>query len=118
MKGLAEIRSDNARAAANGRARKRQPHTFFDEDEVTAFFDGPLEFPYFGSYVPAGWVLERTLFCDASGVGGSHERALTKGELERAIKHHVKCGHEYGYAIVEVGQFQIYLGLFRKAKRA
>jgi hypothetical protein len=60
--------------------------------------------PFIGDYIPDGW--RRTgnrFFVDNSGFGAPDEPALTFGQfLDR-----VKAG--YGYALVECGQFQIYI---------
>jgi N-acetyl-anhydromuramyl-L-alanine amidase AmpD len=44
---------------------------------------------------------------DASGLGGENEPALTVRQLKARLT-------RYGYAIVEVGQFQVVIGVFER----
>lgn len=73
--------------------------------EIDAF--PPFTFPnYSGKDVPEDWEQVDTLFCDCSGVGKRGEPALTielKAELEVGK----------AYAIIDVGQFQVRLGVFQ-----
>jgi hypothetical protein len=63
-------------------------------------------FPNIGDYRPDGWELVETLFVDKSGFGSPSEPALTIEQLlDRLV-----AGK--GYAIIEEGQFQLYLGEF------
>jgi hypothetical protein len=64
--------------------------------------------PNIGDYRPKGWKLVDTYFVDSSGLGLSGEPALTFSEFAR----NAKVG--YGYAIIEAGQFQVYIGEFKK----
>jgi len=59
-------------------------------------------------FCPKAWELIDTLFVDSSGFGGPGEPALTIEEFHSKIK----AG--FGYAIVEAGQFQVYVGVFRR----
>ena len=49
-----------------------------------------------------------TFFVDASGFGKKSESALTLGEF----LHMIRPG--FGYAIIERGQFQVKIGVFKK----
>jgi hypothetical protein len=64
--------------------------------------------PNFGDYRPKGWKLVKTYFVDSSGFGQSGEGALTFDEFVRQAK------KGKGYAIIEAGQFQVYIGEFEK----
>lgn len=71
-----------------------------------------LPFPFLGEYTPQGW--KRTerdpLFVDSSGWGAEYEPALTVRAL-------IEDGHltiGKAYAIIECGQFQLYLGEFER----
>jgi hypothetical protein len=64
--------------------------------------------PNFGDYRPKGWKLTETYFVDSSGWGQSGEGALTFDEFTR------KAQVGKGYAIIEAGQFQVYIGEFEK----
>lgn len=64
--------------------------------------------PTIGDYTPRGWKLIETLFVDSSGFGECGEPALTLDQFYAKVK----AG--YGYAAVEAGQFQVYVGVFWK----
>ena len=71
----------------------------------------PFPFPNIGSYRPKGWELVDTLFCDSSGMGSESEPALTVHQLIDALE------PGFGYAIIEEGQFQVYVGKFKKLEK-
>lgn len=52
-----------------------------------------------------------TLFVDSSGWGGENEPALTVDQFYDWVRDHGK-GH--GFAIVETGQFQVVVGVFKQ----
>ena len=64
--------------------------------------------PFIGDHRPKGWRLVKKYFVDSSGFGAENEPALTFNQFVS----NVKLG--YGYAIIEQGQFQVYIGEFRK----
>jgi len=70
-----------------------------------------LPFPFLGSYVPKGWKMVNEYFVDLSGFGAPGEPALT---LKQFID---KVRVDYGYAITEAGQFQVYIGELEKSKK-
>lgn len=54
-----------------------------------------------------------TLFCDTSGFGAPHERALTFGQLQERV---LELLHDEGdvlLAVEEAGQFQAYVAVWR-----
>ena len=63
-----------------------------------------LAIPFLGDYVPKGWTrTEETYFVDSSGFGAPGELALTFARfLDKVIPGR-------GYAVVEAGQFQVYV---------
>ena len=67
--------------------------------------------PDFGDYRPKGWKLIETYFVDYSGFGCDDEAALTVKQFLQKVK------SGFGYAIIETGQFQLYVGEFQKTKR-
>lgn len=67
-----------------------------------------LPFPNFGTYEPEGWEEVNRYFVDKTGWGTENEPALTVP----AFIHKIKVGK--GYAIVEEGEFQVYIGEFAK----
>ncbi len=94
------------------RANERQPYRFTIKQRAR-MLDGdeePLSFvPNIGSYAPPGFVELSTFFVDSSGFGETGEAAMSILEfLNRA-------GRAVGayWAIVEVGQFQIYIAQFK-----
>lgn len=66
--------------------------------------------PYLGDYVPGGWKeTGTTYFVDSSGFGSDSEPALT---LEQFLD---KVEPGYGYGIISQGQFQVYVGQFKRS---
>jgi hypothetical protein len=64
--------------------------------------------PSLGDYRPRGWKLVKTLFVDSSGFGAPDEPALTIDQFYSKVK----AG--FGYAVIEAGQFQVYVGVFER----
>ena len=54
------------------------------------------------------WRQTEAFFVDSSGMGGQNEPALTFNQLIAEVKQ----GH--GYALISVGQFQVYIAEFRR----
>lgn len=73
-----------------------------DEDE------GVFSCPNIGSAKLKGWKEVETYFVDSSGFGSESEPALTPSQFVAKVK------EGYGYAIVSEGQFQVYVGEFKK----
>jgi len=80
------------------------PHVVRSQDEIDSY--PPFPFPAVGTYRPDGWELVDEIFADKSGLGTDDEPALST----RQLKARLRVG--YGYAIIEEGQFQVYLGEF------
>ena len=59
-------------------------------------------------YKPKGWEFVEDLFVDNSGFGSLDETALTAGQFIEKIK------KGFSYAITDVGQFQVYVSVFKK----
>jgi hypothetical protein len=119
MMDLETIRRLSAEAAVKASKGKKKPLTFFDEADVVAFFAEPRgpaarSFPNLGDFVPKGWEMTKTLFCDHSGFGAPNEPALTRKQLIEELKGDIAKGNEYGYGVVEVSQFQLVLGVFKE----
>lgn len=110
------IRALSDEAAARAAQEDLQPYVPFDRAEILRY--PPFPFPSIGDYVPDGWELVETLFCDSSGLGAPGEPALTIAQLKRTLLEHEAADKDYGYAIVEQGQFQIYLGVFKQVDYA
>lgn len=117
MMSIESIRALSRKAAREAAANKKEPFYLEPEDlaDLRARVDGTREssgtlfpFPFIGSHRPKGWKLVKRLFVDTSGFGTDNEPALSVTRLAAALE----AG--YGYALVESGQFQGYLGVFRK----
>jgi hypothetical protein len=113
MMSLSSIKQMSRERAIEAARERRVP--FFVEEEDIEFYrqsylDGTLSFPFpnLGDHVPDGWELEDSLFVDSSGFGSSGEAALTICQFIEAME------PNFGYAIIEEGQFQVYVGRFKK----
>ena len=110
---------DNALKAARKAARAKKTPLVLEQEDLPLLRawdkagtgrpmhgDPPREFsiPFIGEYVPRGWTrTASTYFVDSSGFGGPGELALTFGQfLDKVIPGR-------GYAVVEAGQFQVYV---------
>ena len=109
MMDLATIRAMSREEAAKAARAKRVPLVLeaSDIEHWKANPDKPgFRLPSLGDYRPKGFKLVRELFCDTSGFGRSDEPALTVERLAETVK------PGYGYAVIESGQFQCYVGEF------
>jgi hypothetical protein len=79
-----------------------------DEGDMTLAFISKM--PNIGDYRPKGYKLVDTLFVDKYGFGTEREPALTHGQLVQRVKN---FGLNYGYAIIEEGEFQMVVGVFK-----
>lgn len=69
---------------------------------------GVFKAPSIGDCSPEGYELVDTLFVDNSGFGREGEPALTANQFLAEVKSGL------GYAITGEGQFQVYVGVFKK----
>ncbi len=74
----------------------------FDKDE------GVTECTMLGNYVPKGYTIVNTFFVDNSGFGRENEIALTFRQFLDKVK------KDFGYAVKEIGQFQVYINEYVK----
>ena len=103
MMSLRQIERLSAEAGQRAAKLKRVPLVAFcDKDEAV------VKCPNLGTYCPDGWKEIDRLFVDKTGFGSDSEPALT---LEQFID---KVKEGYGYAIVEEGQLQLYIGVFKE----
>lgn len=105
MMSLAMIDHMSQQAARKAAKEKRAPMMLWPGDKEKM---PPFPFPSIGSFRPKGWALVDSLFCDSTGMGSPGEAALTVEQLVEALE------PGFGYAIIEEGQFQLYVGKFRK----
>jgi hypothetical protein len=134
MMSTEQIVNDAERHARKAKRHGQEPH-FLSGLGDDAIRRECARIPFLGDYVPRGY--ERLhvgktfgdnygsgtadhahLFVDSSGFGGRGELDMTVGEFAEFVQRHPG----YGYGIVEAGQFQIVLGVYRrrlvKEKRA
>lgn len=124
MMDLATIVANNRSAANRARKAGKYPVTFEESDKADrrAF---TRRLPYIGDWLPRGWARVTVegdprgwnsgdadgagaWFVDASGWGAEGEPALT----QTAFLDLLEVGRSY--AVVEAGQFQVKVGVFRK----
>jgi hypothetical protein len=65
-----------------------------------------------------GYTEIETLFCDSSGFGTSNEPALTKDQLLLKVKRLVEKHGTLHAFITSVGQFQVYITLYKKDRKS
>jgi len=75
-------------------------------DRITNF-ERMRSIPNLGDFRPAGWRLNRYMFCD-KGFGDEEGRCLSVKGLAEICK----ANPDRGYAIIEEGQFQMHVGEF------
>lgn len=111
MMTLAAIRAMAREAAALAASEGRVPFVVEAEDMEDFRRGVTFPFPFLGDYVPRGWKQVNEYFCDSSGFGAPGEPALTREQFLGKIT----VGR--AYAIVEAGQFQVYVGEFIRTPR-
>lgn len=133
MMGLAEIRELSRRAGRDAHRNQHEP-TMLTVEEIERAKRGDdsaiRRMPFLGDYLPDAWkrvpltALGETdethgvylddnhgfgaYFVDGSGFGLPNEPALTRAQFVDKLK------PGYGYAVVEVGQFQVKVGAYLK----
>lgn len=73
----------------------------------------PFPFPKVPRY-PEGWSCKEVILCDHSGIGQRHEPALTPDQLKEELRDLYKDHPDWGYGIIDVGDFQLKLGVFEE----
>lgn len=118
MMSIESIRALSRNAARDAAARNQVPF-YLEESDVQDLrarvngknlpYNGPLfSFPMIGDHRPKGWRLVKKLFVDTSGLGADNEPALSIRQLADALE------PGFGYALIETGQFQAYIGVFKR----
>jgi hypothetical protein len=95
-----------SREAAREAAKAHSVPFVVEKEDLKAM--PPFPFPNLGDYVPKGWKKVNEYFVDHSGFGGDNDPALSVNQFIKKLV----VGR--GYAIIEVGQFQLYVGEFIK----
>jgi hypothetical protein len=104
MYSLETIKDMNEQRCDEAKKKKLQPFVISLKSQLAKM--PPFPFPNFGDYRPKGWMMTRKFFVDSSGMGQEGEMALTVEQFIKQIKQF------RGYAIIEEGQFQVYVGEF------
>lgn len=103
MMSLESIEQMSREAGERAAELAQEPLVAFTDKDASVF-----KCPNLGDYVPDGWKEVDRLFVDNSGFGSDNEPALTPEQFIDKVKAGM------GYAVVEVGQFQVYIGVFEK----
>lgn len=107
MMSLASIEYESRKAARRAAREHKHPFVMFQSD-IDLAQAGSMEalrnIPFIGNYTPRGFKkTENLYFVDSSGFGGDNEPALSINQFLRKLR------VNYAYAIVEAGQFQVYI---------
>ncbi len=106
MRSIKQIRCDADDAGQKAMKAGRIPRRFTKTTLRDKAFCAKI--PYLGSYVPSGWYLKEAFFVDAFGAGGDGGSAMSITSFLKQLTIGL------GYAVIETGQFQIYVGSFVK----
>ena len=109
MMSLSQIHEESRRAARVAARNHKRPVIIEQEDldDYRAGNRRALSIPFLGDYTPKGFKkTENLYFVDSSGCGGPGEPALTMDQFISKIV--PGCA----YAVVEAGQFQVYVQEF------
>lgn len=112
MMGLETLIALNGDIGRQAARLKLKPHVPASVEEIEQY--PPFPFPNFGFYLPKGWEVVQSWFCDKTGWGLDSERALSLRQLRDELAHYVAENPGHGFAITEEGQFQLIVSAFRR----
>ena len=117
MMGLAAIRQASREQAEVAAEEDQQPFVPEQED-LKLWRNGQVKvsIPSLGDHVPEGWKRldeDEWFFVDSSGFGQEGESALTMDQFLRKAADYAEEHPGCGFAVVETGQFQLYVAPFR-----
>ena len=114
MRSLAEINRQSLEAGIKSAREEKRPLVIEQEDisDRQVLSDVVRRIPDIGSYVPEGWIETERYFVDNSGWSDPEELASHGCLSGEQFLDKIKPGK--GYAIVQVGQFQLYVGEFER----
>ncbi len=112
MMSLEYIQQLNRDAAERAAQENLSPYVYWDESELDQSEGFP--FPFIGDLEPEGWIEVERHFVDSSGFGEVGEPALTAGQFVDLIRERITSGKVTGWAVVESGQFQVYVAEYHK----
>jgi len=114
MMSLSYMRELQQEAAVQAAREHQTPFVVWPGDDLRP----PFPFPFLGTYVPERWrPLEGySALADATGLGADDEPALTPARLARWVEGILDefPDHTVGFAITEVGPFQVVVQAFYK----
>jgi len=110
MMSLNQIHELSDEAARKAKRHGLRPMVLWPTEADRLKLGGSMPFPFIGNYRPKGWKLVDTYFVDRTGLGSENEPALSRA----AFRSKLKAG--MGYAVIEAGQFQVYVGEFEPPK--
>ena len=102
--------------AARQAARKHLCPLIVEKEDIPNLYEHLREMPNFGDYRPKKWELVETYFVDSSGFGSEGEPAWTIKRFLEHVSQQAEKGGGFGYALIEVGEFQVYIGEFTMRK--
>lgn len=108
MYDLQTIKRMNKERAEEAQEKRLQPFLIENKEQIDSF--NQIPFPNLGDFRPKGWELVETHFVDNSGFGRNDELALSVNQFLKKLK----VGFAYG--IIEAGQFQVYVGEFKRVE--
>lgn len=106
------IRKRNQEAKKKASRQNKEPYVIYNKEAIDDFDQFP--FPDLGDYRPEGWELVDRYFVDATGFGDAREPAKSMKQFKRTLKSDMDEDETYGYAVIEAGEFQVYVGKFLK----
>jgi hypothetical protein len=104
---IKQINQERAREAAS---ENLEPFVYYNVDEVSEMI--PFPFAHIGDYRPEGWLLVDRHFVDSSGFGADDEPAMSLPQFVALLEERVTERPGTGWAVIEAGQFQVYVGEF------
>lgn len=112
MLSIESIRQMNKKAEGKAKANGLRPVVIKKSANIDYSTDIIIKrlrhIPNIGDYRPDGWELVDAFLVDNSGFGSPDEPAYTIEQLADKIE------VDFGYAIIECGQFQVVVGKFRQ----
>ncbi len=112
MMSLEYIQQLNREAGEHAAQENLSPYVYWDESELDQSEGFP--FPFIGDLEPEGWTEVERHFVDSSGFGEDGEPALSAGQFVTLIRERIASGKVTAWAIVECGQFQVYVAEYHK----
>jgi hypothetical protein len=117
MMGLETLIAVNNQIAREAARRRLVPYVPSDASEVDGWRNLPFEFPNIGYLEPRGWEKVESWFVDKYGRGLESEPAITHRRLKLILREYIEANPEHGFAVVEEGQFQVVVSVFKPVEK-